>query len=210
MKIGLVSSAVPLVFGGGRFISEWLQAELRKRGHATEIVNIPSTDNPDTLLQQMAAFRSIDLSGYERVITFRPPAHVVRHAQKVVWFIHHIRIFYDLWDTPYRPVPDTVRWRALRAQLMQSDAAALSEARHVFSNSRVVADRLARFNGIHAEVLYPPVKSSVSAGWSITSGNICWCKPWHIPARRSGCACVARVLTRPMWQACATRRSVWV
>jgi glycosyltransferase involved in cell wall biosynthesis len=157
MKIGIVSSAVPLISGGGRFIADWLQIQLRERGHATEIIYIPSTDNPNTILQQMAAFRAISLSGYDRVITFRPPAHVVKHPQKVVWFIHHIRIFYDLWDSPYSPFPDTARWRAMRDQIMASDTMALTEAHRVFSNSQVVADRLARFNGISPEVLYPPV-----------------------------------------------------
>lgn len=158
MKIGLVSSAVPLANGGYRFIVEWLEAQLRERGHAVETVYIPSTDNPDTLLEQMAAFRSINLSeSYERVITFRPPAHVVQHPRKVVWFIHHIRIFYDMWDSPYRPFPDTALWRALREQITVADTNALAGAHRVFSNSRVVADRLSVFNGIDAEVLYPPV-----------------------------------------------------
>lgn len=157
MKIGIVSSAVPLVLGGGRFIVDWLHGQLRARGHQVESVYIPSTENPATLLQQMAAFRSMDLSAYERVITLRPPAHMVRHPCKVVWFIHHARLFYDLWDTPYRSFPDTAPWRALRAQVMASDTRALAEAHRVCSNSRVVADRLQHFNGIRAEVLYPPV-----------------------------------------------------
>ena len=110
MKIGLVSSAVPLVFGGGRFIVDWLREKLEERGHAVETVFIPTADNPDTVLQQMAAFRLMRLENhFERVITFRPPAHVVRHPCKVVWFIHHMRYFYDLWDTEYRPLRRTSR-----------------------------------------------------------------------------------------------------
>lgn len=157
MKIGIVSSAVPLIFGGGRFISEWLEAELRERGHQVETVLIPSTDNPNTLLQQMAAFRTIDLSGYERVITFRPPSHMVNHPNKIVWFIHHVRIFYDLWGTDYAGLPDTAAWRSLRAQIHAGDTFALQDARRVFTNSRVVGERLNHFNGIGSEVLYPPV-----------------------------------------------------
>ena len=158
MKIGIVSSAVPLANGGYRFIVEWLQAQLRERGHAVETVYIPSTENLDTLLEQMAAFRSINLAAsYERVITFRPPAHLVQHPCKVVWFIHHIRIFYDLWDSSYRPFPDTAPWRALREQIILADTNALAGAHRVFSNSRVVANRLSVFNRIAAEVLYPPV-----------------------------------------------------
>jgi glycosyltransferase involved in cell wall biosynthesis len=158
MKIGLVSSAVPLINGGGRFIAEWLETELRGRGHQVETVLIPSADNPETVLQQMLAFRTINLSdAYDLVITFRPPAHVVQHPNKVVWFIHHLRQFYDLWGTPYCSVPDTAPGRALRAQIFSADNFALNEAKRVFTNSRVVKDRLAHFNAIDAEVLYPPV-----------------------------------------------------
>jgi glycosyltransferase involved in cell wall biosynthesis len=159
VRIGLVSSAVPLVQGGARFIVDWLREELEARNHEVEAIYIPSEDDPDTLLQQMAAFRLIKLdSHFERVITFRPPAHVVCHPRKVIWFIHHVRVFYDLWDSPYRPVPDRVPGRALRAAIMRADTAALREAHKVFTNSAVVGDRLRRFNGVDSEVLYPPVR----------------------------------------------------
>lgn len=159
MKIGLVSSAVPLIGGGGRFIVDWLREKLEEHGHRVEAVYVPSNEIvPEAILPQMAAFRMMRLQDYfERVVTFRPPSHVVRHPRKVVWFIHHIRVFYDLWDTPYRPVPDRATQRALRAAIIRADTAALREAHRVFTNSRVVGDRLRRFNGVDSEVLYPPV-----------------------------------------------------
>jgi glycosyltransferase involved in cell wall biosynthesis len=154
-----VSSAVPLIRGGGRFIVDWLAEELRKRGHQAEVIYIPTVDDPETLLGQMAALRAMEFGdAFDRVITFRPPSHVISHPNKVCWFIHHVRVFYDLWDVPeYRPVPDNAHFRAFRATLMQADTTALKEARLLFSNSRVVADRVARFNGLQAQVLYPPV-----------------------------------------------------
>ncbi|HYI82362.1 MAG TPA: glycosyltransferase family 4 protein [Acetobacteraceae bacterium] len=158
MKIGLVSSAVPLVFGGGRFIVDWLREKLEERGHAVETVFIPTVDTPEILIQQMAAFRLMRLENhFERVITFRPPAHVVRHPCKVVWFIHHVRYLYDLWDSEHRPFADLAPHRALRDTVVRADTAALKEARHLFTNSRVVSDRVRRFNGLESEVLYPPV-----------------------------------------------------
>lgn len=154
----MVSSAVPLVGGGARFIAEWLAEKLRAAGHEAELVQVPSTDEPDWLLPQMNAFRLLELDGaFDRVVTLRPPAHAVRHRCKIVWFIHHVRAFYDLWDTPYRGFADTPAARALRAALVRADTAALREARRVFANSRVVADRLRRYNGVEARVLYPPV-----------------------------------------------------
>lgn len=159
MRIGLVSSAVPLIQGGGRFIVDWLAVELRKRGHEAEVIFIPTADDPETLLVQMAALRAMEFrEAFDRVITFRPPSHVITHPNKVCWFIHHVRVFYDLWDIPsYRPVPDNAHFRAFRSTLMEADTTTLKEARRLFSNSRVVANRVDRFNGLKAEVLYPPV-----------------------------------------------------
>ena len=158
MKIGIISSGVPFVQGGYRFIVDWLREKLVERGHAAEIVYIPYTDELDLILPQMAAFRLIKLDDYfERVITLRPPAHMVRHPRKVVWFIHHLRMFYDLWGTQYCPVPDDASGRALRAAIIAADNAALGEAHRVFTNSRVVGDRIRHFNGLDSEILYPPV-----------------------------------------------------
>jgi len=158
LRIGLVSSAVPLIFGGARFIVEWLEEKLTERGHKVEVVYIPTTDDPSTILDQMAAFRMMELDEhYDLVITFRPPSHMVRHRRKVCWFIHHVRVFYDLWDSEYRGFPDTHQTRALRDTIHRADTNALSEAHRLFTNSRVVAQRLQDYNGLQGEVLYPPV-----------------------------------------------------
>lgn len=158
MKIGLISSAIPLVAGGYRHIVEWLECALRDFGHQAETVYLPSTDDPATILEQMHAFRLLELNEYyDRVITFRPPAHVVRHHSKIVWFIHHIRQFYDLWDSDYNTLPRNAGAEALRATVIGADTNALREARRVFANSATVAGRLREFNGIEAEVLFPPI-----------------------------------------------------
>lgn len=178
MRIGLVSSAVPLIDGGGRFIVEWLREKLEERGHRVETVFVPSTENPDTVLQQMTAFRLMRLEHYfERVITFRPPAHVVRHPRKVVWFIHHMRIFYDLWGSEYGAIADHAPQRALRAAIIRADTAALSEAHRVFTNSRAVGERLSRFNGIGSEILYPPVlRPDLFAAGEYGEEIVCICR----------------------------------
>lgn len=158
MKIALCSSFVPFIFGGARNIVEWLEIHLRDAGHQVERIYLPQVDAPDLLMQQMAAYRWVDLtSTVDRIICFRPPAHLIPHPDKIVWFIHHFRVFYDLWDTPYRHFPDDEGHRGLRRAIHAIDTAALGEAKKVFANSRVVADRLRRFNGIASEVLYPPL-----------------------------------------------------
>jgi glycosyltransferase involved in cell wall biosynthesis len=148
---------MPFVQGGARNIVEWLEETLRADGHDVERVYLPQVDDPAILVRQMVAYRWIDLSSADRVICFRPPSHLIQHPRKVVWFIHHVRTLYDLWDSEYRLFPDDLEHRGIRSAVHAADTAALKEAYAVFTNSQVVADRLLGFNGVRGEVLYPPI-----------------------------------------------------
>lgn len=160
MKIALCSTIVPFINGGARNIVEWLQAMLEAEGHQVERVYLPQIDSPNQLFQQMAAFRWVDLSAADRVICFRPQSHLIQHPHKILWFIHHIRSYYDLWDGPYRGFPDDLKHQGVRDALRDADTAALHEAKHIFTNSQVVSDRLTSYNQVASEVLYPPVYQS--------------------------------------------------
>ena len=158
MKVVIASSFVPFVKGGSRFIVEWLEQKLVEYGHQVERFYLPFVDRPDDLFDQILAFRLIDLSSScDRLIAIRPPAHVLPHPNKILWFIHHIRGLYDLWDSPHRLVPDSPSGRAVRRAMMELDTRTIREARQVFTNSQVVATRLEHFNGIVAKPLYPPI-----------------------------------------------------
>ncbi|MCU1527037.1 MAG: glycosyltransferase [Frondihabitans sp.] len=161
MKIALVTSEEPFVLGGARNIVEWLDRALTEAGHETELISLPFEEAPDDVLAQTARFRMIDLSGSaDLVVCFRPPSYLVRHPRKVVWFIHHLRTYYDLWDTPLRGFPDTVVTRKRRDIIRRADDRALAEAHHVFTNSKVVSERLLSFNGVPSDVLYPPLSDT--------------------------------------------------
>ncbi|PRH45645.1 glycosyltransferase family 4 protein [Burkholderia multivorans] len=157
MKIALVSSFVPFVNGGYRNIVEWLQIMLERQGHRVERVYLPETDAPDLLFKQMMAYRWVDLDAADRIICFRPQAHLIPHRHKIVWFIHHLRAFYDLWESPYRGFPDDEKHLGMRDALRKIDDAGLREAKSLFTNSRVVSERLSKYNNVSSEVLYPPV-----------------------------------------------------
>ena len=117
MRIVLASSFVPFVNGGGRFIVEWLEQKLLERGHRVERFYIPFVDRPEDLFDQILAYRLIDLAdSCDRLIAFRPPSYVLCHPNKVLWFIHHIRAFYDLWDSPYRTRGGRSRWTGVPQQ----------------------------------------------------------------------------------------------
>lgn len=174
MKIAIVSSFVPFVGGGARNIVDWLAVELEKRGHEVVKVLLPFSDEPRFLFQQIAAFRTIDLTeSADIAICIRPPAYFIKHPRKVVWFIHHLRTYYDLWESEFRLTRDTAITRARRDSLRSADTVALGEASRIFVNSVVVGDRLKKYNDIDSTVLYPPLPaeyrtSSNAAGDTIT------------------------------------------
>ena len=157
MNVAICSSFVPFVYGGGRFIVEWLEETLVAHGHSVERLYLPYVPGPERMLSQMLAYRMFDLGDRtDRLIAIRPPAHVIPHPAKVLWFIHHFREYYDMWDVA-RPVPDNAAGHGMRDRLYEADNAAFDEARHIFTNSRVVADRIRRYNDRRSEVLYPPI-----------------------------------------------------
>ena len=123
-----------------------------------ETLLIPFSPDYRKMLDQMLALRLLDVSEHgDRLIAVRPPSYLLRHPRKVLWFIHHHRTVYDLWGTKYQDIPPTPEGHTYRDAIIHADNIALREAEKIFSNSKVVACRLKRFNQVDARVLYPPI-----------------------------------------------------
>ena len=186
MRIVLASSFVPFINGGARFIVEWLETKLREHGHEVERFYLPFTEHEDVILEQMLSYRLLEMGeNADRIITFRPPAHIIRHPNKVLWFIHHIRGYYDLAGTPYQSFRETPSGHAVRDAIVEMDTIGLKEARKVFSNSRIVADRLKRYNDIDAVPLYPPLlepERFENRGYGDEIVSVCRVEPHKRPA----------------------------
>jgi glycosyltransferase involved in cell wall biosynthesis len=157
MQVILVTTAAPYIYGGAALLVDWLDAALRRRGHEVETYRIPFLDDPAQIPTQMVGLRMWNFTGHgDRLIAVRTPSYLVRHHSKVVWFLHHQRPVYDMWDTHacLPPDPDS---REFRRMMFAADDVALSECKRIFTNSCRVSDRLKRFNDLSSEVLYPPL-----------------------------------------------------
>jgi glycosyltransferase involved in cell wall biosynthesis len=164
MKVLVASSIFPFVEGGSTFIVDWLAQALRERGHEVEVLLFPFEGRPETVLEEMYAMRLVDLSQHgDRLIAIRGPSHLLRHPRKNLWFIHHHRTAYDLWGTRYQDIPNTPEGLTIRDAIIHADNRAFAEAQRIFSNSRVVQQRLKRFNSVDVEVLYPPLRPGYRA-----------------------------------------------
>lgn len=158
MRILIASTFVPFIQGGGLFIVDWLLKAFTERGYQAEVLKLPFHSHYPEMLEQMLALRLLDLSDYaDLLITIRTPSYLIKHPNKVVWFIHHHRGAYDLWGTVYQDIPDTCEGRALREAIIQADNVALRECKKIFTNSKVVSTRLQNYNNLASEVIYPPL-----------------------------------------------------
>jgi glycosyltransferase involved in cell wall biosynthesis len=163
VRIAVCAPQVPFVRGGAELMADDLVGALRARGHEADLVTIPFKWYPGSrVLDQAFLWRLADLTEsdgrpIDRVIATKFPAYCVRHPNKVAWVLHQFRQAYDYDGTELGQFGDTPEERATVEAVKRLDAVALGEARRVFATSRNVADRLARFNGIDAELLpHPP------------------------------------------------------
>jgi glycosyltransferase involved in cell wall biosynthesis len=163
VRIAVCAPQVPFVRGGAELMADDLVDALRERGHDADLVTIPFKWYPGSrVLDQAFLWRLADLTeadgrSIDRVIATKFPAYCVRHPNKVAWVLHQFRQAYDYDGTELGQFGDTPEERATVEAVKRLDAVALGEARRVFATSRNVADRLARFNGIDAELLpHPP------------------------------------------------------
>lgn len=158
MKIIIASTIVPFVNGGGNLIVDWLEQKLNEYGHDAQAIRIPYSSDYNRLLTQDIGLRMYHLEdSCDRLIAVRMPAYLIKHPNKYLWFIHHYREFYDLWDTEYNQMPDNSRTYSIREYVKRSDEVAFRESKKIYTNSKIMSKRLETYNQIDSEVVYPPL-----------------------------------------------------
>jgi len=163
LRVLVVTSDVPLVEGGHRVIARALVQGLRDQGHEAEVLTTPQ----NRFGQQVSAYLATSLTDVgltgdghtvDAVVSLRYPSYAVRHPRHVVWLNHRLREYYDLWES-YRSTlgpRGRVVQGARRQVLHLLDRRLLRSGRKVFAQSETIRERLERWGGVQAEVLYPP------------------------------------------------------
>jgi glycosyltransferase involved in cell wall biosynthesis len=165
VKVAVVTAHVPFVRGGAEALAEGLRGGLQAAGAQVELVGLPFAWHPPSrLLDSIVAARLWRIGEADRVIALKFPAYCLEHPDKVVWMLHQHRPAYDLWDHALGGLRQSAKGEATRDAVRRADGAWLGEARRVHTISRVVTDRLRRFNGIESTVLSPPLPDP--SGWS--------------------------------------------
>ena len=161
MKIAIVNNQAPFVRGGAEYLVDSLTARLRAHGHKVAIIRLPfKWCPPSAIVEHMLACRlfHVGAGDPDRVIALKFPAYLAPFDDKKVWLLHQFRQVYEQWGTPYAGMPDEPETRRVRDMIWRADNACLSRTKGLYTNSKIVAGRLRRFNGIEADgVLYPPL-----------------------------------------------------
>ena len=163
MKHVLVCAVqAPFIIGGAEILVSELRDNLERRGFRADVASVPFKWYPvSELVRQALAWRLLDVTEsngtkVDLVIATKFPSYLVRHPRKVTWLFHQHREAYDLFGTSFGSFTDSPEDRETREAIHRMDTRSLSECRELFSISRNVAGRLARFNGLQATPLYPP------------------------------------------------------
>lgn len=161
-RILICATQIPFIHGGAEVLVTSLQRELTKHGWMTEVVRLPFRCYPATeVVKGYLAWRMLDLIGAQSeavdlVITTKFPSFAVRHPRKVTWLVHQFRRVYELYGSQYSPYGHQFEDYRLQRLVRRADTWTLAESRKLFAISHNVALRLARNNGLQAQVLYPP------------------------------------------------------
>ncbi|HLL75932.1 MAG TPA: glycosyltransferase family 4 protein [Pyrinomonadaceae bacterium] len=158
----ICTTQVPFVSGGAEAHVAGLAAAFRREGYNAETVALPfKWYPPEEIVNNVLAWRLLDLTESNGVpvdllVGMKFPAYCAAHPRKVLWIIHQHRSAYNLSGTPFDDLLTHPEGPRVRALIQRCDEQFIPEARKVFANSKEVAARLLRYNGIESEPLYHP------------------------------------------------------
>jgi glycosyltransferase involved in cell wall biosynthesis len=161
MRVLVVANLTPFLRGGADAHIQGLTTACREAGFDVECLRLPfAFSPPDEVRRAMSTAGSLELGApsgqsIDILISLQFPAYGVAHPNHRVWVMHQHRAVYDLFDAKTSGEAMT----SLRTDIQlfdQKHLGAASYENRLFANSRTVAQRLARFNGLQAAPVYHP------------------------------------------------------
>ena len=103
MKVGVVTARMASgERGGAEAFYGGLVGALQAAGHDAAEVPVRIDESTfDTLLESYARCYALDLHEYDLVISTKAPTFMVSHPNHVSYFVHTVRVFYDMFETEY-------------------------------------------------------------------------------------------------------------
>lgn len=144
------------VTGGAERFYSGLVKSLQSKGCAVTLVDVLVDESTFEGIQDAYAyFEKLDLNDYDLVISTKAPSYMVKHKNHIIYLVHTVRVFYDMFDHVFplanQEIKNQQKW------IIEKDNIAFSTAKNIFSIGNEVSKRLQRWNNYTAEVLYPAI-----------------------------------------------------
>ena len=187
MKVLVVNNAAPFLRGGAEELADHLVRGLNAApGVESELLRLPFSWSPaERLVEEILIHQAHRLINVDRVIALKFPAYLVPHAHKTLWLLHQFRQAYDLGDAGHG-LGDAGREGRIKGVIRRADEVAFADCRALYCNSPVTRDRLRRYNGREAQVLYPPLNDAElftggeAGGYVFAGGRVAPGKRQHL------------------------------
>ena len=142
--------------GGAERLFEGLYRGFSEIGCDVDLLSIRADEpNAEQILKNFDICRQMDLSGYDLVVSTKVPTYAARHPNHVVFLMHTVRVFDDMF---YETFPAPSREQFLqRARIHSADFQALRGVKARFAQAHEVSKRLYKWRGLECEVLHPPL-----------------------------------------------------
>jgi glycosyltransferase involved in cell wall biosynthesis len=142
--------------GGAERFYGGLHGALLETGCDAELLSIPTDEsNFDSILHMYEHCRKMDLSGYDLVISTKAPTFAASHPNHVLYLVHTIRVFYDMFEQTFPWADEALR--SQRQTIHMIDSETIGRIANRFSIGHEVSERLRLWNHLEAEVLHPPL-----------------------------------------------------
>ncbi|MGN8160464.1 glycosyltransferase [Salinisphaera sp. SWV1] len=154
-RVAIVVAGAGAAGGAERFYAGLMEG-FRSIGAEPELVTVAAEEfSFEQILENYAHCAQLDLSEYALVVSTKAPTYAVRHPNHVIYLVHTVRVFDDMFEDNF---PDaTAEQRVQRYRLHELDFQALSSVRARFSIGHEVSRRLYRWRGLDSKVLHPPL-----------------------------------------------------
>lgn len=156
IKVAVLTAEVRSGLGGAERFYKGLLEGVKEIGCHVERVAVPA-DEPDfaAISSNYEYCRRLDVSNFDVVISTKAPTFAVSHPNHVMYLMHTIRVFDDMFEAAF-PFKNS-ELLLQRAKVHSWDFEAISHIKARFAQAHEVANRLYRWRGIRPEVIHPPL-----------------------------------------------------
>jgi len=159
MRIAIVNSLSPFVYGGAEFLADSLKSKLAEYGYEAQVIRFPFSWYPvDRILDSMLAARLTQLPNVDLMIGLKFPAYLIEAPKKKLWLLHQFRQAYDLSGTEYDMFLGAEHDQHVKNAVIAADNHYLKALEgSIYTISNLVGERLKKYNGISSQLLYHPL-----------------------------------------------------